>query len=205
MPQSIAQMMQNAKFLSSAPKFSSLPVSGGREAAFAGRSNAGKSSVLNTIANRKALAKISSSPGKTRHINLFALDKESRCRLADLPGYGYAKVSVQEQKRWGEELTRYILERESLCGVVIVIDIRRTLNEQDKSMLTLCRTAGKPVHVLLNKSDKLNRSGLVKAVSAMEKELSFFAPGASMSTFSALKKDGIPGLHGVLGEWLQIN
>ncbi|PIE04552.1 MAG: YihA family ribosome biogenesis GTP-binding protein [Spirochaetales bacterium] len=196
--------MRQARFISSSPHYRSLPVSAGKEVAFAGRSNAGKSSVLNTITGRRALAKISSSPGKTRHINLFGLDEQAVLRLADLPGYGYAKVNVREQKRWGEELTRYVMERESLCGVVIVVDIRRSLTENDRQMLTLCRTAGRPVHVLLNKSDKLKKSMLFRTVRDMEKELAFLAPGASMSSFSALKKTGLPEFYEVLGRWLQL-
>lgn len=198
----ITALLKNTRFISSSPDYSSLPVSGGTEAAFAGRSNAGKSSVLNTLTNRKALAKTSSTPGKTRHINLFALDKENRIRFADLPGYGFAKVNAREQQRWGEELTRYITERESLKGVVIVMDIRHPLTDNDKQMVVLCRTGGRPVHVLLNKSDKLKSGRRAAAVQQVKKDLAFLAPGATLSTFSALKSQGIKELQDILGRWL---
>ncbi len=189
--------------MASFPEYRQIPVTGGKEAAFAGRSNAGKSSVLNIISSQKALAKTSSAPGKTRHINLFALNRENSLRLVDLPGYGYAKVNAREHKRWGEELTRYILERQSLSGVVMVTDIRRGLTDSDKQLLVLCRTGSRRVHVLLNKSDKLNSSARAKAIRSMEKELAFLAPGASFSTFSALKKEGVDRLCSILENWLE--
>ena len=194
--------LKNIRFITSSPSYASLPVAGGAEAAFAGRSNAGKSSVLNTLTNRKNLAKTSSTPGKTRHINLFTLDEDKNIRLADLPGYGYAKVNVREQQRWGEELTRYITERESLRGVVIVMDIRHPLTENDKQMVVLCRTGGRPVHVLLNKSDKLKKGRRAAAVQQVRKDLAFLAPGATLGTFSALKGEGIRELQNVLSRWL---
>lgn len=198
----ISNLLNNARFLISAPSYGSLPRPDGAEIAFAGRSNAGKSSVLNVLTNRKNLAKTSSTPGKTRHINLFALDGDGRTRLADLPGYGYAKVDVKEQKRWGEELTRYITERECLKGVIIVMDIRHPLTENDKQMLVLCRTGGRQVHVVLNKSDKLKSGKKAQAVQKAKKELAFLAPSATFSTFSALKKDGLKELQNVIQEWL---
>jgi len=198
----LAALLPKVHFLSSSPDYASLPGDDGAEVAFAGRSNAGKSSVLNTLVNRKALAKISSAPGKTRHINLFGLDDAGRLRLADLPGYGYAKVSAAEQERWGRELTRYITERRSLKGVVVVMDIRHPLAESDRQMLTLCRTGGRRVHVLLNKADKLTGNRRAKAMAAAEKDLAFLAPGATLSPFSALKRSGRDELLSVLETWL---
>lgn len=198
----ITALLKDTRFITSSPNYHSLPLSTGAEAAFAGRSNAGKSSVLNTLTNRKALAKTSSTPGKTRHINLFALDKEKSIRLADLPGYGYAKVNVREQQRWGEELTLYITERESLKGVVIVMDIRHPLTENDKQMVVLCRTGGRPVHVLLNKADKLKSGRRAATVKQVEKDLAYLSPGATFSTFSALKGEGLKELKEVLNRWL---
>ena len=200
----ITDLLRNARFLSSSPDYRSLPHPEGVEIAFAGRSNAGKSSVLNVLTNRKNLAKTSSTPGKTRHINLFALDDKGRIRLADLPGYGYAKVDVTEQKRWGEELTRYITERECLKGVIIVMDIRHPLTENDRQMLVLCRTGGQRVHVLLNKSDKLKSGRRAQAMQKVKKDLAFLAPGASFSTFSALKRDGLKELIEKLAEWMEV-
>ena len=201
----ITALLKDIRFITSSPSYHSLPLSTGAEAAFAGRSNAGKSSVLNTLTNRKALAKTSSTPGKTRHINLFALDKEKSIRLADLPGYGYAKVNVREQQRWGEELTLYITERESLKGVVIVMDIRHPLTENDKQMVVLCRTGGRPVHVLLNKADKLKSGRRAATVKQVEKDLAYLSPGATYSTFSALKGEGIKELRDVLNRWLNVS
>ncbi|RKX75420.1 MAG: YihA family ribosome biogenesis GTP-binding protein [Spirochaetes bacterium] len=201
----ITALLKDIRFITSSPNYHSLPLSTGAEAAFAGRSNAGKSSVLNTLTNRKALAKTSSTPGKTRHINLFALDKEKSIRLADLPGYGYAKVNVREQQRWGEELTLYITERESLKGVVIVMDIRHPLTENDKQMVVLCRTGGRPVHVLLNKADKLKSGRRAATVKQVEKDLAYLSPGATYSTFSALKGEGIKELRDVLNRWLNVS
>ena len=201
----ITALLKDIRFITSSPNYPSLPLSTGAEAAFAGRSNAGKSSVLNTLTNRKALAKTSSTPGKTRHINLFALDKEKSIRLADLPGYGYAKVNVREQQRWGEELTLYITERESLKGVVIVMDIRHPLTENDKQMVVLCRTGGRPVHVLLNKADKLKSGRRAATVKQVEKDLAYLSPGATYSTFSALKGEGIKELRDVLNRWLNVS
>ena len=201
----ITALLKDIRFITSSPNYHSLPLSTGAEAAFAGRSNAGKSSVLNTLTYRKALAKTSSTPGKTRHINLFALDKEKSIRLADLPGYGYAKVNVREQQRWGEELTLYITERESLKGVVIVMDIRHPLTENDKQMVVLCRTGGRPVHVLLNKADKLKSGRRAATVKQVEKDLAYLSPGATYSTFSALKGEGIKELRDVLNRWLNVS
>jgi GTP-binding protein len=199
----IISLLKNTRFLTSSTSFNSLPTGLGAEVAFAGRSNAGKSSVLNTLTNRKALAKISSTPGKTRHINLFGLDKDAKLRLADLPGYGYAKVNVKEQRRWGEELTLYITERECLKGVVIVMDVRHPLTENDKQMVILCRTGGRAVHVLLNKSDKLKSGRRAATMIQVKKDLAFLAPSATCSLFSALKSDGLPELREVLSGWLE--
>ncbi len=198
----INELLKNARFLTSSTSYATLPDCIGSEVAFAGRSNAGKSTVLNVLTNRKSLAKTSSTPGKTRHINLFGLGDDKKAFLADLPGYGYAKVNIKEQKRWGEELTLYITERECLRGVVVVMDIRHPLTDNDKQMLILCRTGGKPVHALLNKSDKLKSGKRAQAVQKAKKDLAFLAPGATFSSFSALKKDGLKELQDVMSGWL---
>ena len=189
-------------FLSSSPTFAALPPDNGAEAAFAGRSNAGKSSVLNVLSGRKNLAKTSGTPGKTRHINLFGVPPGKNRRMVDLPGYGYAAGGAKQQQRWGRELTRYIVERRSLRGVVLVVDIRRGLTELDRLMLSLCRRGEKPVHVLLNKSDKLKPGRRAAAVKAVEGELGRLAPGAGIGLFSALKREGRPQLQGVITAWL---
>jgi len=198
---SINKLLSNTNFFTSAAKFSSLPDDFGAEIAFAGRSNAGKSSVLNKITGRKNLAKTSSTPGKTRLINLFALDQGRNYRFADLPGYGYAKVNYKELEKWGHELTLYITERESLKGVIIVMDIRHPLTENDRQMLTLCRTGDKKVHVLLNKSDKLKSGKKSQTLSKVKKELALISPGASCQVFSAQKGEGFKELKALLSEW----
>ncbi len=200
----IAAYLKDARFLTSSTGYESLPPGEGAEVAFAGRSNSGKSSVLNSLTNRKGLAKTSSTPGKTRHINLFGLDEEKRLRLADLPGYGYAKVNVKEQWRWGEELTCYITERDCLKGVVIVMDMRHPLTENDRQMVVLCRTGGRPVHVLLNKSDKLKSGRRAAAIKQVKKDLAFLAPSATCSAFSVLKREGLAELRAVLSGWLEV-
>ena len=192
-------------FLTSSPAFTRLPPDNGAEAAFAGRSNAGKSSVLNVLTGRKNLAGTSSTPGKTRSINLFAVPPGTHRRLVDLPGYGYAKTGMKERELWGRELTRYITERRSLKGVIIVVDIRRGITELDRSMLTLCRSGGRAVHVLLNKSDKLKPGRTAAAVKQVEAELRSLAPSAAIGTFSALKREGRPQLLGTITAWLTHN
>ena len=186
-----------------APSFASLPPDKGIEVAFAGRSNAGKSSVINCFTNRKQLARTSSAPGKTRGISLFALDDRGSRRLADLPGYGYAKVSAKEQERWGRELTRYILERESLKGVVIVMDIRHPLSGLDKQMLSLCGSGEKAVHLLLNKVDKLKNNQRAAVINRIERDLASQAADTGFSLFSARKKSGIEELRLVLNSWFE--
>ncbi len=198
----ITVLLKNVRFLSSVASYDKLPPNQGMEIAFAGRSNAGKSSVLNRLCARKGLAKTSSSPGKTRHINLFALDEKSEYRLADLPGYGYAKVDVKEKQRWGRELTRYILERECLKGLVIVMDMRHPLTDKDLQMLTLAEESGKAIHVLLNKSDKLKSSQRAATMLSVKKKLAELAPDAGCSAFSAVKGDGFTELKAVLSSWI---
>ena len=196
------KLFADTVLLSSSPTFVALPADNGAEAAFAGRSNAGKSSVLNVLSGRKNLAKTSGTPGKTRHINLFGVCPGKNRRLVDLPGYGYAAGGAEQRQLWGRELTRYIIERRSLKGVIMVVDIRRGLSELDRLMLSLCRRGGKPVHVLLNKSDKLKPGRIATAVRAAEGELSRLAPEAGIGTFSAFKKEGRPQLQAVITAWL---
>ena len=125
---------RNTRFLKSCPSNRNLPLDDAAEIAFSGRSNVGKSSVLNSLTNQKKLAKSSGVPGKTREINLFTVNE--KCRLVDLPGYGFAKVSKKEQERWGQEMTRYIAERTNLKGVIIIMDMRHPLTELDRAMIS---------------------------------------------------------------------
>lgn len=198
----INTVLKNTRFTASYSKFSALPPAEGNEIAFAGRSNAGKSSVISSVLNKKDIAKSSSRPGKTRMINLFSPPESDFITIADLPGYGYAKTSIKEIKKWERELTLYITGRENLKGVVIVADARRGLTDHDRSMLVLCRTGGRKVHVLLNKTDKIKKNDRKTVYDKVTEELALIAPGASCSLYSALKGSGKDELFRVVTQWL---
>ncbi|HDZ78987.1 MAG TPA: YihA family ribosome biogenesis GTP-binding protein, partial [Gammaproteobacteria bacterium] len=142
-------------FIKGAYTLQQLPDDTGVEVAFAGRSNVGKSSTLNTLAGMKSLARTSKTPGRTQEINFFDLGNDRR--LVDLPGYGYAKVSETRQHHWAETLGEYLLSRKSLVGLILLMDIRHPLKEFDRNMVHWCTHAGLPVYVILNKADKLSR------------------------------------------------
>jgi GTP-binding protein len=192
---------RNTRFLKSCPSNRNLPPDDVAEIAFSGRSNVGKSSVLNSLTNQKKLAKSSGVPGKTREINLFTVNEKSR--LADLPGYGYAKVSKKEQERWGQEMTRYIAERPNLKGVIIIMDMRHPLTELDRAMISLVRESGKAFAFLLNKSDKLGTNDRVKTIRKVEKELVAMNLPAIVIPYSAEKKTGVGELAKLLSGWLE--
>lgn len=197
-------LANNMRFLNSSPSFDSLVNDSGMEVAFVGRSNVGKSSIINVLSNQKNLAKTSSTPGKTRHINLFSLNKHADKRLIDLPGYGYAKVNAQELKRWSRELSLYIRERKALQGVVIVMDIRRPLTVLDQQMIQLCLIGGQAIHVLLNKADKIKKNEKIAIVKKLKTDLILLAPRASYSIFSATSKEGLVNFQTILREWLSL-
>ena len=175
-----------AKFISSAWQPRQFPADEGAEVAFAGRSNAGKSSALNAIAGRKDLARTSKTPGRTQLINFFALDGAQR--LVDLPGYGFAKVPERIREHWQELLTRYVEARATLAGLVIVMDARRPLTDFDVQMLEWSRANGLAVHVLLTKADKLNRS---EANAVLEQVRAAVEGVATVQLFSAVAKTGV--------------
>jgi len=187
------------QFITSAPRLSGLPADKGMEIAFAGRSNAGKSSALNALANRKSLAKTSSVPGKTQHINLFRLNED--LHIADLPGYGYAKVPPSEKKRWQDEMTNYILHRESLKGIVLLMDIRHPLTELDRAMLDLAVRGEREVHIVLSKADKLKSGARAKTLREMNNALRGLTVPWSIQTLSALKKEGVDRLREQILFW----
>ena len=189
---------EQAEFLLSAHNYHQLPPDIDREVAFAGRSNAGKSSVINTLTNRKRLAKTSRTPGRTRLINIFTLDQG--IRLVDLPGYGYAKVPGPVKRHWSGLITAYLERRKSLRGLVLIVDIRRGLNEQDTQLLGWCRLNDLPVHVLLNKADKLSGNAYRQAYSRAARQLD--GPGNTLQLFSASKKTGLEELKTTLAGWL---
>ena len=159
----------HVRFVTSANKLVQLPPDTGAEVAVAGRSNAGKSSAINAITQRKGLARTSKSPGATRLLNFFELEPQRR--LVDLPGYGFAKVSGDMRAHWGELLQGYFAKRESLRGSIVVMDVRHPLTDHDWSMLELASTRGLPVHVLLTKADKLGRGAAANALQLVRRQL----------------------------------
>jgi len=193
---------QKAKFLLSVADLKQLPPDNGIEVAFVGRSNAGKSSVLNEVTHNKNLARVSKTPGRTQFLNFFVLD-ESR-RLVDLPGYGFARVPEEVRARWVATLDGYFQTRESLKGLILVMDIRHPLQELDLNILDASSQAGLPTHVLLNKADKLGHNDLRKTEQSVKKGLEPYGDGVSYQIFSALKGTGVKELQAVLNSWFSL-
>jgi GTP-binding protein len=194
-------IFQNATFFISAHHLRDLPPASGIEVAFAGRSNAGKSSALNTLANHNRLAYVSKQPGRTQLINFFTLGNDKH--LVDLPGYGYAKVPEAMRAHWQTVLSRYLSERTSLGGLVLVMDSRHPLTPLDRQMLDWFSPSGKPVHVLLTKSDKLSRNDANQTLIKARKELNqTWGKNISVQLFSSLKKQGVEDAETVIGKWL---
>jgi GTP-binding protein len=175
-----------ARFILSANDPQQFPADFGLEVAFAGRSNAGKSSAINTILGRKALARTSKAPGQTRLINFFDLGNDER--LVDLPGYGFAKVPVAMRQHWGELIQTYFEGRQSLRGVVLIVDARRGLTDQDRQLIDWIDTAPRAVHVLLTKEDKLTRNEARQALATLTRELE---GRATAQLFSAHSGSGL--------------
>lgn len=195
-----ANKFRNAQFLSSAAQLSQCPEDSGLEVAFAGRSNAGKSSAINTLTDNKKLARTSKTPGRTRLLNFFGLANESR--LVDLPGYGYAKVSAAMKRDWQKHLTDYLWKRESLQGLVLVMDIRHPLQAFDVNMLDWCSESQLPVHVLLTKSDKLKRGKAKESLFHVQKALEKYQTAMTVQQFSSLNGEGLDELINRLNKWL---
>jgi len=187
----------DARFVLSANAPQQFMPDTGAEVAVAGRSNAGKSSAINVIVNRRQFARTSKTPGRTRLINFFELAENDR--LVDLPGYGYAKVAVTVQRHWGELLQQYFESRQSLRGLLLVVDIRRQLRDYDRQMLTFAGSVGLPAHILLTKSDKLKRGQAATALLQVKKEL---GDSATVQLFSALNKSGADQARQVLVQFL---
>jgi GTP-binding protein len=192
-------LYRQAAFLTSAAKLSQAPADEGYEVAFAGRSNAGKSSAINTLCGQKALARTSKTPGRTQLLNFFALDGQRR--IVDLPGYGYAKVSEGIKRDWQGTLAEYLERRECLHGLILMMDIRHPLKDYDRQMLDWARHISLPVHVLLTKSDKLNKGPASSTLLKVRAELSRLGPDFSVQTFSALKRSGVDQAHAKLDSW----
>ncbi|WP_230468079.1 ribosome biogenesis GTP-binding protein YihA/YsxC [Biostraticola tofi] len=186
-------------FVMSAPDIRHLPVDTGIEVAFAGRSNAGKSSALNTLTNQKSLARTSKTPGRTQLINLFEV--EDGCRLVDLPGYGYAEVPEELKRKWQKALGEYLQKRDSLKGLVVLMDIRHPMKDLDQQMVSWAVDVSLPVLILLTKADKL-ASGARKAQLKEVREFVQDVGGdVEVEMFSSLKKLGIDKLRARLDHW----
>ena len=192
--------------MTSAPSIRQCPEDAGCEVAFAGRSNAGKSSAINTLTRNGRLARTSKTPGRTQLINFFQL--ASGGRLVDLPGYGYAKVPRAMKAEWDRHLAEYLQKRQSLAGLVLLMDIRHPLQDFDLQMLNWAAQAGLPVHILLTKADKLKCVPALREMQQGERHLRDMDPGCtllSVQTFSSLKKQGLNELESLLNHWLSAN
>jgi GTP-binding protein len=187
----------NAKFILSANAADQFPPDTGTEAAVAGRSNAGKSSAINVIVNRRQFARTSKTPGRTQLVNFFELRDAQR--LVDLPGYGFARVAESVRQHWGRLLRSYFEQRESLSGLILVVDVRRQLADFDRQMLSFADSVGVQVHILLTKADKLKRGKAATALLEVKKEL---GDSASVQLFSALKRQGVDESRAVLENFL---
>ena len=192
---------QQAVFAFSANREAQLPPDSRIEIAFAGRSNAGKSSALNVLTNQRALARVSRTPGRTQLINFFTLP-DAGCFLVDLPGYGYAEVPEAVRAHWQALLGHYLLSRVPLRGVVLLMDIRHPMKELDIRMLECCAERQLPAHVLLTKADKLGRGAAGKQLQAVRSELVNWNAPFSVQLFSSLKRQGLPELVAQLDNWM---
>ncbi|MDP1664255.1 MAG: ribosome biogenesis GTP-binding protein YihA/YsxC [Methylobacter sp.] len=187
-----------AKFINSSPHLSNTPPDQGLEVAFAGRSNAGKSSAINTLTRQNGLARISKTPGRTQMLNFFEINE--RQRFVDLPGYGYAKVPLAVKKKWHELMETYLTSRKSLCAIILVMDVRHPLTEFDWQMIEWCEHTGLPLHILLTKADKLNYGAAKNTLLQVQKELKDASFPVTLQLFSALKKTGIDEVHFALDQ-----
>tara|TARA_R110001592_G_scaffold135181_4_gene351222 strand:+ start:9689 stop:10357 length:669 start_codon:yes stop_codon:yes gene_type:complete len=189
-----------ASFVTSAPDITKLPADTGIEVAFAGRSNAGKSSALNALTDQK-LARTSKTPGRTQLINTFDLADVDDMRLIDLPGYGFAKVPIEMKKKWQKSLGEYLQKRQSLKGIVILMDIRHPLKDLDRDLINWAIGSEIPVLALLTKADKLKQGPRKSQVLQVRRELSTLDGDITVHAFSSLKGTGLPEVAKKLDEW----
>lgn len=203
LPASPMSLFANAVFAISAEKLSDLPSPAGAEIVFAGRSNAGKSSAINTLAGKTRLAFVSKTPGRTQLINFFRL--RNGAFLVDLPGYGYADVPEKVRRHWQSVLAAYLTRRTSICGLVMIMDARRPLTDLDRQMLEWFGPTGKPIHILLTKADKLTRREAAKTLQAARDELAPWSDQVSVQLFSSLKKTGVEEAEAIIGGWLGVD
>ena len=196
----LERRFRRAQFLMSTPDHHKLPPDEGREVAFAGRSNAGKSSAINTLVGHTRLAFVSKTPGRTQLINFFRLPIGAY--LVDLPGYGYAAVPEAIRNQWQNLLERYLKQRENLIGLVLIMDARRPLTPLDRHMLDWYAPGGRPIHVLLTKSDKLARGPAKQTLETTRRELAAWGDRVTVQLFSSLKRLGIEEAEQAIGGWL---
>lgn len=196
-------LFKNASFAASAHDLHELPPATQPEIVFAGRSNAGKSSAINTLAGHKRLAFVSKTPGRTQLINFFQLQGSGF--LVDLPGYGYAKVPEAVRKHWQGTLAQYLQTRPNLCGLALIMDARHPLTPLDRNMIDWFAPRGRPIHVLLTKADKLSRQEATNTLRAVSAELAQVSPLFSVQLFSSLKNTGVEEAEGIFAAWLLEN
>lgn len=195
-------LFRHAVFETSVAKSGNLPrpSADAPEIAFAGRSNAGKSSALNTLAGHTRLAFVSKTPGRTQLINFFRL--QNGARLVDLPGYGYAAVPLEVRKQWQGLLEHYLRRRENLIGLVLIMDARRPLTDLDTQMIDWFVPTANPIHILLSKADKLSRQEAASILREVRKTVGVYGEQITVQLFSSLKKTGIEEAERVIGSWL---
>lgn len=193
-------LFQKAVFHTTVAHLRDLPPDSRSEVAFAGRSNAGKSSAINTLANHTRLAFVSKTPGRTQHLNYFLLEDDKY--LVDLPGYGFAKAPEEIRSQWEGLLAPYLRYREPLVGLVLIMDSRHPLTELDLQMLDWFAQTGKPIHILLSKADKLTRQEQALALREVQAVLAKISDNCTLQLFSSLKKTGVAEAERILGGWL---
>ena len=199
-PEALSINFNSAEFLTSAAKLTECPDDLGVEVAFAGRSNAGKSSALNTLTNQTKLARTSKTPGRTQLINFFATHRDD-FRLVDLPGYGYAKVPLEQKEKWQKHLSQYMEERKALKGIVLMVDIRHELKDFDRMIIQWCIGAQMRLHILMTKADKLKKGPANSAVLKLRNEVKEHKSYITVQQFSSLKKQGVDELRKQLTSW----
>lgn len=195
------KLLGSARFSVAAAQSWQWPARAGAEVAFAGRSNVGKSSAINAIVRRRGLARTSKTPGRTQQIVFFDLD--GGARLVDLPGYGYAKVPDSLREHWAVSIESYLTERETLRGLILLMDSRHPLTELDAALLEWCEPAGLAVHILLTKTDKLGRGAAKQAESSVRRAVSELANPVTVQQFSALKHTGVAQARETVAAWLR--
>lgn len=197
-------LFQKAVFLTTVAHLRDLPQDAVCEVAFAGRSNAGKSSAINTLAGRVRLAFVSKTPGRTQHLNYFTLAEGKY--FVDLPGYGYAKAPEEIRSQWEGLIGPYLSKREQLAGLVVIMDVRRPFTDLDLRLIDWFRPTGRPIHILLSKADKLSRQEQTRTLQSVRREIATWGDAAqySVQLFSSLKKTGVEEAEAVLAGWLSI-